>query len=80
MSDHLRRARKLGVSLKEYADAYDVDLDTLQSAQAALSDFVPVTVIDNPAVAAEIACHLMHTDGRTLECHFWRTAYWLRSC
>ena len=77
--DHLGRVKEFGVSLPEYAEAYGVELEALQSAQAALSAFVPVTVIDETPAATGMVCRLVHGDGWTLECQSWPPASWLRS-
>ena len=37
IEEHLRRADELGVSLKEYASAYDVNLNTLANSKATLT-------------------------------------------
>ena len=76
---HLQRARELGVTLAEYAEAYDVDLELLQTGRDALSDFVPVTVINNNVSTSGVVCRLVHADGWTLECQSWPPASWLRS-
>ena len=66
--DHLARARELGVSLEEYADAYDVDIHALQcvadshkKASPDLSDFVAVQI--EPATLASPATVLTLTNN-----------------
>ena len=67
----LRRASELGVILGEYAEAYDVKLEALQTADSwsadPLADFVQVAVVNDPAPASVVLCRLVHHDGWKLE-------------
>lgn len=80
---HLQRASELGVTLEEYAEAYDVELGALQTADSRsvdpLADFVQVAVVNDPAPAGVVLCRLVHRDGWSLECQQWPPAAWLRS-
>lgn len=87
IEEHLRRADELGVSLKEYASAYDVNLNTLANAKATrkkpsqselqAEDFVRVNI--QTATASKNLCTLRLPGGSSLECHEWPPAHWLQA-
>jgi hypothetical protein len=87
IEEHLSRAEELGVSLKEYALAYNVNLNTLANAKAtrkkpsnselAPGDFIKVNV--EPSQTSSSLCTLNLPGGCSLECHEWPPAHWLQS-
>lgn len=87
IEEHLGRAEELGVSLKEYSLAYDVNLNTLANAKATRKkpnnselvpdDFVKVC-IDQPQSTSN-PCTINLPGGWSLECHEWPPAHWLRA-
>jgi hypothetical protein len=84
--EHLDRATELGVSLKDYADAYDVNLKNLTDARAmidkpkpaplSVEDFVKVEVARTPPCQG-VVCSLSHPAGWTLQCNEWPPTAWL---
>ena len=87
IEEHLKRAEELGVSLKEYASAYDVNLNTPANAKASrkkptqsnlqAEDFVRVNI--QTATASKNLCTLRLPGGSSLECHEWPPAHWLQA-
>ena len=73
---HLERARDLGVELAEYAEAYDVDFQELQTAngETILSDFVAVKIDPQPQPKHHCLCSLLNSAGARLEFHGWPPA------
>lgn len=86
--EHLKRADELGVSLKEYAAAYELDVQMLykgkrqltkkgaldESGSEAMGDFVAVQLANPPASPI---CQLRHASGWELDCHEWPSPAWL---
>ena len=87
IEEHLNQADELGVSLKEYALAYDVNLNTLANAKSsrkkpspsefAPDDFIKVN-IETTATGSSL-CTLTLPGGCLLECHEWPPAHWLKT-
>ena len=87
IEEHLARADEFGVSLKEYALAYNVNLNTLANAKTtrkkpdnsaiAADDFIKVEIESAPASSS--LCTLSLSGGFSLECHQWPPADWLKS-
>lgn len=87
IQEHLNRADELGVSLKEYALAYDVNLNTLANAKSsrkkpspsefAPEDFVKVDIEAIPTGSS--LCTLTLAGGCSLECYEWPPAHWLQT-
>lgn len=85
--NHLRQAEELGVSLREYADAYGLKVQDLYQgkrqlsnkgvlgeAPAATGDFVAVRVAPSFEKAV---LRLRHPSGWELVCHDWPPAAWV---
>ena len=86
--EHLKRAEELGVNLKEYAEAYGLDVKTLYQGKRQLSrkgmrgltdddtagDFVTVRLAESSTFCV---CRLTHASGWTLDCHEWPSPEWL---
>lgn len=90
--EHLERAQGLGVTLKEYAEAYELDVRDLYNGKSQLvkkgllagrapceekSGFVAVRVA--PVTGTATACRLSHPSGWTLECSTLPEVTWLRA-
>ena len=87
ITEHLSRAEELGVSLREYAHAWDVNLKTLADAKASKEKHTPSELLPNDFIKVKVeqpvragsVCTLSHPGGWALECHEWPPAAWLRS-
>ena len=92
--EHLERAADLGVSLREYAAAYDVNLKMLADGKALLenrscrndkadqptsSDFVRVTIANEAGSFDSSVCSIILAGGHTIQCHEWPPATCLQS-
>lgn len=82
---HLNRARELGLSLREYADARGLKVHNLYQGKSQLkkkglldagaeADFLAVEVL--PA-SGPVVLRLRHREGWELECAAWPPAPWL---
>ena len=92
--EHLERADDLGVSLREYSAAYDVNLKMLADGKALLknrdwtnnnmgksppSDFVRVSISSEDSQSCSAVCSLSLSGGHTIQCNEWPPATWLQS-
>ena len=90
--EHLERARSLEVSLKEYAEAFALDVTDLYNGKAQLvrkgilpgrepseapADFLPVRVTAPPCASGN--CRILHPDGWILEFATVPEPAWLRA-
>ena len=90
--EHLKRAEELDTNLREYAEAYDLDVKDLYYGKRQLTkkgvlgeevgkdvaagDFVAVRLA---SPANEVVLRLRHPSGWELECRDWPCADWLSS-
>jgi hypothetical protein len=90
--EHLERAQSLDVTLKEYAEAYSLEVKDLYTGKSQLvkkgvlagraageekSGFVAVRLA--PSSSSGTACRLSHPSGWILECASLPEAAWLRA-
>jgi hypothetical protein len=87
--DHLQQAQALGVSLREYAGAYGLDVKELYNGKAQLmrkgvlaesasrsNKFLPVEIAPS-AVTEREGCRIVHSSGWTIECTSLPDAAWI---
>ena len=92
--EHLKQAQTLGSTLKDYAEAFALNVSDLYNGKAQLQrkglwptkpkeadavEFLPVTIVQSPSPQVErCLCRLRHPSGWVLECERFPEAAWVR--